>query len=204
MNPNRCSLWLVALAVLLSLSPIDLSAQTQSRWVLGIGFGRQFPQRPVMSTEGSQPDHTLDDASAPVVGIDYWFTRMFGARLAYQWVRTDVGEPDIPSFARIYSLYSGLIFSPGTIAQRARPYLIAGGGARRYDVNAILPSSTGDFDIAPTQIKLAGYGGLGLGVRIAGLEVVPEAGYFVNSFEPNRGTAPTQLDLVLSLKIQTR
>jgi hypothetical protein len=202
MKPTRYG-WLFTIVAALVVTA--LPAEGQRRFVIGIGLGRQLPQQPILDAQGTEPEYRLADEGANSVQLEYWFNPSFAARLAYQWVRTDIEEPEIDfDFVRIYTLYGSAVIAPVLIARRVRPYITIGGGVRRYDVNATLGAPGDTYDLAPVQYRPAGYGAIGTIVRVRRLELVPEAGLFVNTFEPERGTAPTQMDVILSVKIQAR
>jgi hypothetical protein len=196
------------LALTLVCLPVTGNAQQQRNGLsLGIGIGRFVPLQPLASDEGNPVDYKLADAGLTVVAIDYWLTRSFATRLSYQWLTTDLVEPDQPSFARIRSGYLGVVVAPVQIGNRARPYAVLGGGFRYYDVNSFVGGSDVIWDIAPKQTRLAGYGAVGSTLRIGRAALVPEAGIFINPFEHyyqcfNCAKRDTQLDLLLSLKFQ--
>ncbi len=192
-----------------------LAQQQRNRLAIGIGIGRLVPLQPVATAAGHTVQYKLDDASATVLSLDYWFKPWLATRVSYQWLTTDLAEPDQPSFARIRSGYLGLVLAPVQIGLRARPYAVLGAGLRRYDVNSILIDSTvagpnSAWDIAPTQNRVAGYGGVGSNLRIGRAELVPEAGIFFNQFRHNfpcngcSGQRDSQIDALLSIRFQLR
>jgi hypothetical protein len=206
MKTDRQSIFLMLLVctVVTGFGASSLAGQAQRGLVIGIGLGRQLSQQPILDAQGTEPEYWLGDDAANSAQLEYWFTPSVAARLAYQWVRTDIEEPEIDSFVRIYTLFGSAIVAPLLIAKRVRPYITVGAGLRRYDVNATIGTPGDTYDIAPLQYRPAGYGAFGTIVRIRRIEFVPEAGVFVNTFEPTRGTAPTQTDVILSLKFQAR
>ncbi|MGH7460521.1 MAG: outer membrane beta-barrel protein, partial [Longimicrobiales bacterium] len=138
----------VVMLAAVAAAPLPLAAQRGDRGLsLGLGVGRIVPLQPLASTD-VPVDYELDDAGAAILAVDYWFTGWVGMRLSYQWVRTNMAEPDGPSSARIWSGYGALLLSPFAITRGVRPYFALGPGMRRYDVNAVVFDGTGDsYDV---------------------------------------------------------
>ncbi len=182
----------------------------EGRFALGIGWARFVPTLPIAAADGQPSAYKLDDAGASVVALDYWYTSWLGTRLSYHWLRTDLAEPEGPSFARIYSGYLGALLSPGQVIRGVRPYVTLGAGLRRYDVSAIAMIGTEAREIAPRQNRLAAYAGGGVAVRTPWVWIVPEAGVFANSFRHEAicqtctNERDRQLDIMLSLQVQFR
>jgi hypothetical protein len=206
---------LLAALILMLLPASGPAQQSRNRLALGIGVGRFVPLQPLATADGRTLEYKLDDAGATVASLDFWLTRSLATRLSYQWLTTDLAEPDQPSFARIRSGYAGLVLAPVQVGPSARPYAVLGGGFRYYDVNTLVVDSAvvgpaGAWDIAPKQTRVTGYGGLGSNLRIGRVELVPEAGVFFNPFRhhyPCNGCSDqrdTQLDLLLSIRLQLR
>jgi hypothetical protein len=198
---------LLLIAVLL---PVSAGAQNNAGVAIGVGLGRLLPVEPLATADGQDTEYRLAGAATSVFGLEFWPRDWYGARVSYQWLRTDLSEPDGPSFARLYSGYVGLLLAPVLIARITRPYLVVGAGLRRYDVNARVTTTGGNWDIAPTQNRVAGYGGVGVMVRLGGLYLVPEAAVFSNSFqhqfpcETCSNQRDSQLDMLLSVQLQLR
>ncbi|MGH7471008.1 MAG: hypothetical protein ACRENP_23920 [Longimicrobiales bacterium] len=185
-----------------------VSAQSGRGLALGFGLGRFVPLNALATADGEAVEYKLKGAGASFIAIDYWYTRWLGTRLAYQWVRPEMAEPEGPSYARLYSGQLAALIAPVQIGRRAKPFLIAGAGLRRYDVNALVTSGDIVWDIAPRQNRVAGYGGAGVIVRAGSTQILPEVGAFTNSFRhqfPCQNCSDQrdgQLDLLLTLQIQ--
>jgi len=202
--------WL-AIAVVLATMPQHAEAQRgEGRIALGFGWSRFTPTRPIASAEATAPQYKLDAASASVVDLDYWYKRWIGTRLSYQWLSTDLAEPEGPSFARIYAIYLGALLSPGQVVRGVQPFVSIGGGFRRYDVSALATVGGQTREIAPRQNRPAAYAGAGVAVRTPWIWLVPEAGVYANSFKHDAtcqtcsNERDSQLDIVLSIKAQFR
>jgi hypothetical protein len=89
---------------------------------------------------------------------------------------------------------------------RRPPYIALGGGVRRYNINSQLSNGPVVWDIAPSQSRAALYAGLGAGFRLVSIDIVPEAGLFLNNFRheyrcPGCTDTSRQMDLVLTLHL---
>jgi hypothetical protein len=193
--------------VALFLPARGLSAQSGRSMALGFGLGRFVPLNALATVEGEEVEYRLKGAGASFVAFDYWYTRWLGTRLAYHWVRPEMAEPEGPSYVRLYGGHLAALLAPLQIAGRVRPFLIAGAGLRRYNVNALISNGGNVWDIAPSQNRVAGYGGAGVMVRAGGLQVVPEVGAFGNSFRHQFSCQSCtdrngQLDLLVTLQVQ--
>ena len=199
----------------LMLPESGAAQQPRNRWALGIGIGRFIPLQPLATADGRPIDYKLDNAGLTVVALDYWLSNAIGTRVSYQWLTTDLAEPETPSFARIRSGYAGFVLAPVQVTRFTRPYAVLGAGFRYYDVNSFLTDSTvignnTPWDIAPTQTRLSGFGGIGSTIRIGRAQLVPEAGVFFNQFRHNYpcngcdDQRDSQMDLLLSLRFQLR
>ena len=205
MNRIAGGLLRAALAVALILGIGRSEVEAQRRLAIGVGLGRAFPLEPIAQADGL-PDYKLNDAAASSINIDYWWLHWLGTRFSYQWMRTNIGEPDVASFGRIYTIYAAALLSPVQVGVRRPPYIVLGGGLRRYNINSQLSDGPDVWDIAPRQNRPTLYGGIGMGFRIASISIMPETGVFLNSFKHEyrcRGCTDTseQLDLVLTLHL---
>jgi hypothetical protein len=196
----------LALLPLLALTPISAFAQQRNGFALGAGIGRFIPLRPLATAAGSSTEFKLDDASATSVSLDYWWRSWLGTRVAFQWVRTDLSEPEGSSLARLYALCGAVLLVPIRFG-REPPFIALGGGLRRYDVNAPVIQGNDSWDLAPRQNRPMAYAGAGAVIRLGQIRIRPEAGVFLNEFEHNfpcdgcPNQRNTQLDLQLSVQI---
>ena len=195
-------------AGLLAACAAPLSAQRGRRGsslAVGVGIGRFMPQRPIATADG-MPDYTLKNAAATSVKLDYWWRSWVATRVGYEWVRTGVSKPNVPSFGRIYTVSGAVLLAPVQLPMRRSPYLALGGGVRRYNINSTLSNGGPAWDIAPNQNRPAAYGGVGAGLSLGGILIVPEAGVWTNTFKHEyrcNGCTDTsdEMDVVLTLHL---
>ena len=208
MSKRSVYLFLLLLLMMLSFGPARASAQRRRGINFGIGIGRFITLRPLATASNSTTEYKLASAASTGINIDYWWTSWLGTRLAYQWVRSHMAEPEGPSFARLYTLYGAALLSPLPVQLRRPPFLVLGAGARRYDVSSPVIIGNDSHDLAPRQNRPTAYGGVGFGVSFRGLLLAPEAGVMMSEFKhdfPCLGCVNqknTQADLILSFLIQ--